>query len=412
LVDSDSGIGLDLVWASNRLIRHIEPWYSGGSLAITHLSNGGYFYFWERSEQNIHNRPYTDIEFATLSRHGFSLRNKLKLTNDSIPQKPCWHIENINASGASTSDGIVGVVWIKNIFDSDTGTGECGTASSTNSNVYFALVTLDGNLIGSPINLTNISEFAPPGSTGAPVFYEPHITATKDNRFIVTWVEFENYATIYSSNIYLASLDTSGILAGPPTQITSGIVGGDQYNTPNIAATGSSHALLTYSRYDHLQQKYYIRYEVFNSNGTIHKSATTVAGSDGYKPDAVELSSGNIALAWTNLATTRIAFAILEKTSYNILNGPTELTNPTDRPADYVSVTYDKNGRAIVTWMDARWNTSLFYALIDGNGSVLTPGMVSYQRLGTDLIVITSEGGQGNAFYDGSVFIYMPMIVR
>jgi hypothetical protein len=410
-VDSDSGIGLDMVWSANRTTRPIEPWYSGGSIAITHLTNGGYFYFWERTEQNVFKQPYTDIEFSILNQHGF-IRNKLKLTNDSVPSNQCYHIENINASGASAPNGWVGVVWIKNIYDSTITPGSCGPTSNTNSNVYFSMLNLDGVVQGAPLNLTNIGDFAPPGTPGAPIYYEPQISATKDNRFIVTWVEFKSYDTIYSSNIFLAALNTEGIYEKAPHSLTEGEAGNDQFDSPNLTAVDNQRAMLSYSHYDPHQEKYSIKYTILNSNGNIYKPVTSVTGSDGYKPDAIQLATGNIALTWTNLAQSEIAFAILDKTNYHVLHGPNSLANPTGRVSDYVSVAQDRYGHAILTWMDARWNTSLFYALIDGNGAVLTPSMVSYQRLGTDLIVITSEGGQGNAFYDGSVFIYMPMVVR
>jgi hypothetical protein len=89
-------------------------------------------------------------------------------------------------------------------------------------------------------------------------------------------------------------------------------------------------------------------------------------------------------------------------TSYNRIAGPTTLNNPSATTGDgYVSVTADAAGHAILTWMDYDWSyrRNLYYALVDGNGNVLTPPMIFRTSQATSPYIFTSYEGYGNTSY-------------
>jgi len=121
----------------------------------------------------------------------------------------------------------------------------------------------------------------------------------------------------------------------------------------------------------------------------------------------VQLSGGRILVAWTRwgAANPEINFAVVDGTTYDVVAGPTSLGNPAAVTGDaYVSVAADGAGHAILTWMDADWNSrrNLYYALVDSNGNVLTPPMV-FRTAGPTTwgspYIETSYEGYGNTSY-------------
>jgi hypothetical protein len=67
---------------------------------------------------------------------------------------------------------------------------------------------------------------------------------------------------------------------------------------------------------------------------------------------------------------------------------------------DFISVTADSVNHAILTWMDANsqggLQQNLYYALVDGTGSVLTSPMIYRHGQGSSPYIETSYNGQGN----------------
>jgi hypothetical protein len=82
------------------------------------------------------------------------------------------------------------------------------------------------------------------------------------------------------------------------------------------------------------------------------------------------------------------------------------------RRPDYVSLTSDKTGHVIMTWMGAEWKDYLYYTLLGENGAVITPPMAFAKAKGVDPLIQTSFTGQGIAPYDGSWRIFMPVMSR
>jgi len=107
-----------------------------------------------------------------------------------------------------------------------------------------------------------------------------------------------------------------------------------------------------------------------------------------------------------------VAYAVIDGDSFNVLNGPKSLDNPGDRRGGFVSVTHDETGHGILTWMDANWNGYLYYALVASNGGLVTPPMMFHSGQGVNQFISTSDAGQGNAVYDPSLYLHLPMVVN
>jgi hypothetical protein len=139
---------------------------------------------------------------------------------------------------------------------------------------------------------------------------------------------------------------------------------------------------------------------VLDSDGNTVEAEKTV-GDWGTRPDAVQLSDGNIVVAWDDWEDD-IRFAVLDGTTYDKTYGPDWLSNPASVTGDgYVSVAADGDGHAVLTWMDYDWNYryNLYYALVDGSGNTLTDPMIFHTSQATSPYVQSSYTGYGNTSY-------------
>jgi len=228
---------------------------------------------------------------------------------------------------------------------------------------------------------------------------EPRITATDDNRFVLAWRRYSRESAGSLNDIYYAVRDTNGNPVKGVTKFTNGVAGSDYYYDPALASLSGSRALLAYYANGS------ISYAVLNSAGNVVKGETATGGY-GYCPDAVQLANGSVLLAWTYWGSDlyEINFAMLDGANYNVVAGPTALSNPAAVTGnDYVSVAADRAGRGILTWMDADWDyrRNLYYALVDGSGNALTDPMIFRTSQATDPRIETSFEGYGNTSWTG-----------
>lgn len=196
------------------------------------------------------------------------------------------------------------------------------------------------------------------------------------------------------NDIYYAVRDTDGRVIKPITPFTSDIPDRyEGYGYPNLAQLSGNRVLLVWYRGSDGN----IYYAVLDSAGNIVKAETSTGGAWGWYPDAVQLSNGNIVIAWSG----SICFVVLDS-AYNLIAGPTALSNPAAVTGDdYVSVAADSAGHAILTWTDSDWDyrRNLYYALVDGNGNMLTGPMIFRTSQATDPYIETSYKGYGNTSY-------------
>lgn len=400
LADNPAGTHLNLIAPHRLTASKVAVWFSGSTLAFDRTSQGGYIYAWERNYfKNF--MPYTDIEFALLTKNGVIFKPGGKLTDNISESQPTTDRFPVVAGAA---DGSIGVVWVRSTLNQ---------SFETQLNVYFAILNPEGQLVFGPQNLTNNNNYA------MPIFLSPRIAAVgnADNpRFVVTWIRQRletSQQDSLTSNVYLALYDTSGNQVKAPSSVTQSTVGGDRYYDPTVIGLDDARIFLPFSASDSSGANSWINFMVLNNQGDILTPKTKITDSNGWGPDAVQLKSGKLLLAWTNGSNNKISFTMLNDSNFSMLFGITDLTNPNPRSSDFVSVTTDSEGRGILTWMDVQVNHYLYYALLGDNGNLITSPL--YFVTGQDPDdpqIISSYAGQGNAPYEGGWQTFVPIVTR
>ena len=404
--DNEMGIRLGLIWSATQANPKVKDWFSGSTLAVGQTYQGNYIYAWEKNESKLVGSDlilYADIEYALVSRGGSIFRVADKLTNNSAVTQTTTDRSPV---AASAPNGKIGLVWVRSITNQ---------LLETKSNVFFAILNADGTVAVQPQNITNNTEWRGGEDYGVPLFISPRIAATSDNRFVIAWVDQRVHSSAQdaeTSDIAFAIINTNGGIVKGLSSLTQSTPGGARYFDPNLTELGNSRAFLSYTASDSTGASSSINFIVLNSQGEKLKNQAAIAGSSGWSPDAVQLKTGKILVAWTNGLNNKIAYAMLNDSTYSAAMSPVDLSAPDGRQADFVSVTKDKDGHGIITWMDVQWNHHLYYTLVDASGNSITPPMVFLRGQSTDPLVLSSYAGQGNAPYDGAWQTYIPFIQK
>jgi hypothetical protein len=266
------------------------------------------------------------------------------------------------------SNGSTGVLWAQYLLDLNT--------FQSNSNIFFAVLNASGEVIAGPLNVTNNDAWGGQVQDGVPMYSAPQI-ATTNNHFFLSWSEVTQTELGELSNLSFAIYSANGDLVESPQTYITNIPGVTQNIDPRLASLTSDRILMTFSIYNQTEQSYTVAYAILNNNGSTRIPATIIPGSSGWRLDAEQFLNGNILIAWTNPATDKMAFVILDSTGEGIISQPKDLNMLVNRLPDYVSVTISEDGYGVITWMDAEWKDYLFYALVNENGNVKTPPMIS-----------------------------------
>lgn len=213
------------------------------------------------------------------------------------------------------------------------------------------------------------------------------IAGTADNRFVIAWAREIYTGEAWLEDVYYTIRRSDGALVKGVTKVTDGVAGGDAYRSPTLTAVTGSRALLAYESPDG------IAYTVIDSaGGTIR--AETPTGYWGSRPDAVELSDGDVVVA----SSGDIEFMVIDGSTYEVTHREW-LPSPTGVSGyAYVSVAADQAGHAVLTWTqtDRYALSDLTYALVDGDGRVLTEPTIFRVGEGVAPSLYTSYDGFGN----------------
>jgi uncharacterized repeat protein (TIGR01451 family) len=367
--------------------------WRGYDPAVAEAPNGNFAYFWSRGRclDDYCNNQTHEIEYTLLDKYGETARSAGKLTDNS-------GLTNIHDSSpvvAISPNGSIGVLWYRYAYQYSNNTW------LNNYNIFFVVLNPSGNIIYGPHNLTNNAIWG--SGNNYPQYYDPQITATGDNRFVLAWQRDYSVNPCSTNDcslndIYYAVRATSGVEVKGLTQFTYDTTGSnyEAYHDPNLTSLAGNQALITWRR----DNDHDIYFAVLDSTGEVIKDKTNLSadGSNFYDhdPDAVQLPDGKIVVGYTGNSIIR--FAVLD-TSFNRIADPTTLSTPAAiTGSGYVSVAADNAGRAILTWMD-NVNRNLFYALVNGSGGILTQPMIFRSRQGSSKYIQTSYSGYGNTSY-------------
>lgn len=398
--DADGAMSLYLVQPAAQAVKKATPdGHDGYNMAVAEAPGGNFVYAWSKwrcldSSCNVYG---SEIWYVLLDRYGNVVRGPERLTNNWGATVYTYEYPVV----AVAPNGRIGVVWDRLLWNRSTG--------QFNYNIYFAILDASGNRVYGPANLTNNAAWGSWSDLNVPWFYSLRIAATEDNRFVLAWTRTyygtpTGNCTSYCSvaDIFYTVRDTSGNQIKPVTPFTNDTPGWDQgYYWPTLARLSGNKVIMAWNQT--VNNRSNIAYAVLDSAGNVVGSTKTVNMS-GWGIDAVQLSNGRILLAWTVWSgpNPQVAFAILDGTAYNVVAGPTTLTNPAAATGDgYVSVTADAAGHAVLTWMDFSrdYRRNLYYALVDSNGNVLTPPMIFRTSQAASSYIETSFEGYGNTSY-------------
>jgi hypothetical protein len=216
------------------------------------------------------------------------------------------------------------------------------------------------------------------------------IAATRDNRFVIAWEREVYKEDGWLEDVAYTVRGSNGALVREVTRLTEGVAGGDAYRDPTLTAVGDDRALIAYESPD------VTSYTVIDSAGD--PVIPTTGGWWGHDPHAVELSNGDIVLAWEGY----VGFVVIDGDTYAVKHGVEYLHNAAAEGSEgNLSLAADQAGRAVLTWMDADWSyrPNLYYALVDGEGDVLTTPTIFRTSRAAVPEIETSYAGYGNASY-------------
>ncbi len=407
LADGQSGMYVSQVWAVNTRQHQVATYFTGNTLSIDGRLGSNYIYAWEKNGFSA-GVNYSNIEYLVLDKMGSVYNPTTALTQNENEATSTLLVNARYPAVSVAGDGKYALLWVQYKLD-------LSSLSNIrrNSNVWFAILNAQGNPSFGPINLTNNLQWRGQGDYNIPLYTSPRLIATDDNRFFLGWVDNRLQTGDNEVNtLYYASYATGGaqVTAGPQVLSTS-VAGSTLLMDPNLVNADSG-ALYAYTVYNQASETYSIAYVMLDSAGSVTQSAAIIPGSSGWRGDGARTSTGNLVLAWTNPATDRIAYAVLNASGDTLLSGPTDLLLAGTRKPDYVSVTYDESGNAILTWLDVEWNDFLYYAALGGDGSLLTPPMIFAKGISDNPLIQTSFSGQGNAPYIGVYDIFLALVKR
>ena len=354
---------------------------------------------------------YDNIEFTLLDDTGEINLPATALTDNSTA---VVEIYDLAPAVAVAPNGYIGVLWYRNSVDDMTG--------DENDNVWFAILNPSGVPVYGPQNITNNSVWGWRYDAGVPRFHQPVITATGDNRFVLSWSYEVDYDAGCSSdcsidNVYYKVHGHLGTEVKAVTLLTDDVLDANKrHDDSNLTALSGNNALLVWECDDNISLNDDICYVVMNSSGIIIQSTTNISNYAyaSLNPDAIQVLGGNTIITWQNWISNlyQITFAVLDE-SYAPVAGPTLLDNPAGLTGNSSPSIAASGSKAVITWADAEYDLNLYYALVNSSGSVLTPPMIflSAQSMAYPYI-FTNYFGYGNTSYTIETLLYLPVVLK
>jgi hypothetical protein len=399
LSDNMSGVWMDMIWEHSWRRTKVSPSiFTGNTMSVSGLGKGSYIYLWERNGYNLNtNANYTNIEYVMLRQTGNLLKSIRKLTQTDQFATARIKIDARYPAVATAPNGSHGVVWVENRLNQDT--------SKKMANIYFAILDSQGGVVHGPANLTASSEWLDTN-----LYRSPVIAATEDNRFTVAWLKARSGTTELWSAVY----SSSGSLLNAPQVLFSENGAATDLLDPLLVCMSGNRVFAALALYEESQTNpvYRMHYGVFSSSGGTLKALTAIPNSSGLKADAAQVSTGNVVLAWSNPYNNTITVTAVRDSGYTLAREPYDLPPIGTRLPDYVSLTRDLEGRAILTWMDFKQYDHLFYSLLNGEAGIVTPPMIFATGAAEDPLIQTSFASHGNAPYLGAWDVLLPALMR
>jgi hypothetical protein len=335
------------------------PGMSSDNLSIGRMGGSKYLIISDnRDSGGSSNIEYTIIDTAKNS------IKPIQIVYDNSTVVGDW-VRDLNPSAVMTPDGVIGIVFIREIMLAD--------GFTFNTNVWFAAIDPDGGLIfGLP--LTNNTTFGAQTSPGVDIFDTPTITAGADNSFTLVWLHKkivegtgQEVHNLIKTNLRIQA-DRSGATFDPPASLTDSALEHKLYQDPVLTPLRENGSVLLTTAKDTISSDYQFKLFYLNNNGTKNNELMLEPGMQGVHPDLVQLRNGNLFFGYTHPDYKGVGYSLITptKTVHRC-----ELPGLTGDLLDQVSVTSDADGNGILTWAD-RMTHQHYYTLISPEAPVVT----------------------------------------
>ncbi len=378
----EQSLRTDLNWPSTQLEVDIssEAWNTSYP-AVIETPEHNFVHVWSDYDWDGTNADGWVLRYAMIDRFGQFVKEPTLLS--PIYDVTGYYTGQWDTALAAAPDGKVGMVWFKVISNS---------TGLENYNIWFAVLNSNGSLAYGPVNLTNDNTWGSRWDGNMVEFYSPDISASSDNRFMVTWAK--NMEANDTADIYYTIRQSNGAQVVPVTAMTASTSTSWYYPSVQIPLSGNRF----FVAYDHtwLSGQYHYGeslYRVFDSNGN---TLTPPANLDFSPSAAVQLSGGNILLAAMYYEDS-IRYQIRNGSSYGLI-AQYDLSHPSgDVGYGTLSVTKDTNNRGILTWSNEN-NRYLYYAYVAGSNGVVLSGPVIFHRSDSFELSSTGSGATTNSW--------------
>ncbi len=349
------------------------------SATIIRRHDGRLVSAWERTYWNRRGHRSSDIEYAILDTTSGEATG-LGVTDHTYSPRPA--LENSPAL-ATASNGNLAFVWTRRLPPS----WPPGVVDPATENVFYAVHSGSGQVIRLATALSrNGKQYSVTQPiTGTARDFSPAVAATDDDHFVIAW-QHESFTPSFLNDVYYAVVDANGGQIQPPTALITDtdIVQSVGYFNPRVLSLPNAQALILWDNSRDIQ------YAVLNSAGEVTRPAGNLMsglGGDVRLADAAVLPNGHLFVTWTQ--DNAVAYATFDS-GFGTVFPATVLPNLWSDANYAVSVSAMPQGQVVLTWQDGA-SSGLYYALVAGNGQLLTPPM-PFAQPHEDWITVSGQG--------------------
>lgn len=361
--DTQYTLKSNLNWPSTQLEVEIaqETW-NVYEPSIIETPNNNFVHVWRDHEWGEIANGWI-LRYAIINKYGEIIKPVTNLS--AVYAVANYYTSDSNPTLAVAPDGKIGVIWSRGLDNPD---------DLYNDNIWFAVLNPNGSLALGPVNLTNNIVWGNYQLANRVDLYEPDISASADNRFMLSWDKYTQASD--TEDIFYSIRQSNGAAVVPVTAMTASVSGASWYYRPVQISLSGNRFLVTYIN-QYINGQYWNQdgfYRVFDSSGN---TLTPPSDLDYYPDTGIQLSGGNILLA--RQYNEGIQYQI-RNSNFGILSTSGEVSHPSgDAGYRMISVTKDALNRGIITWSDDN-GRYLYYAYVHGNNGALLSGPVISHR--------------------------------
>jgi hypothetical protein len=355
------------------------PIFTGSSFSITRISTTKYLASWENILKG------TPINFENIQKTIKSPFTPIQSPTQNLVDNSGEPVGTYDSSPvtAVAPNGKTGVVYVHQIANE---------AGKRNTNIYFARLDTSGNLLPSPLKLTNNEDYL-----SNPTYSMPAIIATSNSSYVIVYQVFTPHTGNNAQDIGLTVVDADGVVTTPTQLITDSFGTGIRYYSPSIALLNNGTVFLSYLSIQTTETTNKVTYTILDPANGSTGAPTVISGAEGDGLQACNLSGGAVLIAWVSSSFNGVGYSVFNSSGTPITPTFGMLPSPNGWEINYISLTGEINGKGIITWMDG-WGKFMYYALISPGGSQVTPPMAFLRS--ANLItpgILSSSTGQGVA---------------